>query len=158
MATANSRNILILVVLVPLLILGVVVGPSAFDLVIHRRPPERYIVPAGYNGWIRIDYQQPSAPPLRTEHGHRVLQLDAHGTLATSDSPRPGHAKDEFLEATPGGLRPLLYLGVCKGGMIWGLETLTDDRTGRPFTRFFVGTEGQYRDQVDPTGKNSPSC
>jgi len=42
--------------------------------------------------------------------------------------------------------------------MIWGLETLADERTGRPFTRFFVGTEDQYRHEVDPSGKNSPSC
>ncbi len=158
MATPNARNILFLVLGIPILIAAAVMGPTALDILIHRRPPERYILPAGYSGWVRIDYRQPTAPPLPTEEGRRVLKLDAHGALATSDSPRSGHAKDEFFAATAGGLQPLPYVGVCKGGMIWGLETLTDDRTGRPFTRFFVGTEDQYRHEVDPTGKNSPSC
>lgn len=158
MAGSQPRSVLILVLGLPLLILAAVVGPSAFDLVIHRRSSERYIVPAGYTGWVRIDFGQPTALPLPIENGRRIFKLDSHGALATSDSPRSGHAKDEFFAATPRGLQPLLYLGVCKGGTIWGLETLTDDRTGKPFTRFFVGTEGEYRHEVDPTGKNFPSC
>ena len=133
-------------------------GPTVLDIVIHRRSPERYFVPAGYTGWDRIDFGLSTALPLPIENGRRILKLDAHGALATSDNPRSGHAKDEFFAATAGGLQPLLYLGVCKGGTIWGFETLTDDRTGRPFTRFFVGTEGAYRHEVDPTGKNFPSC
>lgn len=158
MALANPRYILVGVFVLPLLIFAVVVGPSAYDLVIHRRPPERYIVPAGYNGWVRIDYRQPTAPPLPIEEGRRVLRVDTGGALATSDSPRSGHAKDEFFAAAPSGIEPLLYFGVCKGGVIWGLETLTDEHTGRPFTRFFVGSEDQYRHEVDPSGKNAPSC
>ena len=47
--------------------------------------------------------------------------------------------------------------GVCKGGTVWQIETMVDDRTSTPFERFFVGTEGQYRREVDPTGKE-PAC
>ncbi|MFZ0481713.1 MAG: hypothetical protein WAL71_21420 [Terriglobales bacterium] len=121
-------------------------------------PPERYIIPAGFTGWARIDFRRVSTPPLPIENGHRVVRLDSHGTLATSDSPRSGHAKDEFFSIIPSGLKPLPYLGVCKGGMIWGLETLVDVNTDTPFTRFYVGTEEQYRHEVDPAGKNFPSC
>jgi hypothetical protein len=143
----------------PVLIAAVIFGPTALDLFIHRRPPERYIVPAGYAGWVRIDYRQPNAPALPIENGRRVLKLDAQGKLATSDGPPPsGYAKDEFFETTTSGFEPLPYVGVCKGGMIWGRETPTDKQTGKEFTRFFVGSEDQYRHEIDPTGKNSPAC
>jgi hypothetical protein len=41
--------------------------------------------------------------------------------------------------------------------MVWQIETMVDDRTSTPFERFFVGTEGQYRHEVDPSGKE-PTC
>ncbi len=54
---------------------------------------------------------------------------------------------------------PVSNAGVCKGiGMIWQVETLVDDKTATPFTRFFVGTEDQYRRDVDPTGTKLPAC
>jgi hypothetical protein len=157
MANWGTRVIIIAVISTPLCISAFVLGPSALDLVTNRRPPERYIVPTGFSGWARVNFRQTSAPPLPVESGHRVLRLDAQGTLATSDRPRPGHGKDEFFEATSAGLQALPYVGVCKGGMIWGLETLVDEHTDTPYTRFFVGSEAQYRQEVDPTGKNFPS-
>jgi hypothetical protein len=42
--------------------------------------------------------------------------------------------------------------------MIWQVETLVDDKSEAPFTRFFVGTEDQYRRDVDPTGTKLPTC
>ena len=158
MAATHSRSILIAVIVLPVIVLAAVFGPSALDIVMHRRPPDRYIIPAGFHGWARIDFRQPSASPLPVEKGERVFKLDAQGRLQTSDTPRPGHAKDVFFAATGPSLQPLPSYGMCKGGMIWGLETLTDDRTGLPYTRFFVGNEGEYRHEVDPTGKNFPSC
>jgi len=92
---------------IPLLIAAAVMEPTALDIFIHRRPPERYIVPAGFRDWARIDYRQPSAPPLPIENRRRVLKLDAQGRLATSEGPRSGHAKDEFFAATGGVLQPL---------------------------------------------------
>src|ERR1700739_2005647 len=116
----------------PVLILAVFLGPSGLDLVIHRRPPERYILPSGFTGWARIDYRQPTAPPLPVENSRRSLRLDTRGALATSDSPPQGHARDEFFAATAKGLQPFPYFGICKGGMIWGLETRTDDHNRKP--------------------------
>lgn len=158
MAVSNSRLVLVAVIGVPVFLAAAVFGPTVFDLVAHRRPPDRYIVPAGFRGWARVDYRQSAAPPLPVENGERVLKVDAQGRLQTSDSPRNGHAKDEFFAATGGSLQALPYIGMCKGGMIWGLETLVDAHTGLPYTRFFVGDEGEYRREVDPSGKNFPSC
>ncbi len=142
----------------PILIAAVLFGPAAFDLVFHRRPPERFLIPAGYNGWVRIDFRQKDAPPLPTEDGRLLLKLDSQGTLRTSSDPLAGHGKDDFYYYSGDGRTPLSNLGVCKGGMIWQVQTMVDERNETPFVRFFVGTEDQYRRIADPAGKDSAAC
>ena len=137
----------------PLLIAAAVYGPTAFDLVFHRRPPERFLIPAGYSGWVRVDFRQNDAPPLPMEDGRLLLKLNAQGALQTSSDPQLGHGRDDFFFYSGDRRTPLSNAGVCKGGMVWQIETMVDDRTSTPFERFFVGTEGQYRHEVDPTGK-----
>jgi hypothetical protein len=84
--------------------------------------------------------------------------LDAHGELQTSSDPLTGHGKDDFFSYAGDRRAPLSNAGVCKGGMVWQIETMVDDRTSAPFERFYVGTEDQYRHAVDPTGKEWPAC
>jgi uncharacterized protein DUF6843 len=141
----------------PVFIAAAVFGPTAFDLVFHRRPPERFLMPAGYSGWVRVDFRHKDAPPLPMEDGRLLLKLDAQGTLQTSSDPQLGHGRDDFFYYSGDRRTPLPNAGVCKGGMVWQIETMVDDRTSTPFERFFVGTEGQYRHEVDPTGKE-PAC
>ena len=141
----------------PIFIAAAVFGPTAFDLVFHRRPPERFLIPAGYSGWARVDFRQKDAPLLAMEEGRRLLKLNAQGTLQTSSDPPPGHGRDDFFFYSGDRRTPLSNAGVCKGGMVWQIETMVDDRTSTPFERFFVGTEGQYRHEVDPSGKE-PAC
>ncbi|MGO9405031.1 MAG: DUF6843 domain-containing protein [Terriglobales bacterium] len=141
----------------PLVISAVVLGPTAFDLVFHRRPPERFLIPTGYSGWVRIDFRQKGAPPLPMEDGRLLLKLDEHGTLKTSSAPLSGHGRDDFFYYAGDRRTPLSNAGVCKGGMVWQIETMVDEPTSTPFVRFFVGTEDQYRRTVDPTGKE-PAC
>jgi hypothetical protein len=141
----------------PIFIAAAVFGPSAFDLVFHRRPPERFLIPAGYSGWVRVEFRHKDAPPLPMEDGRLLLKLDLQGTLQTSSDPQLGHGRDEFFYYSGDRRTPLSNAGVCKGGMVWQIETMVDDRTSTPFERFFVGTEGQYRHEVDPTGKE-PAC
>ena len=156
----TTRSLLLLVLGVPVFILFIVAaafGPSPLDRFIGRHPPERYLIPAGHTGWVRIDFRQPGAPALPIEDGRRLLRLNAQGRLETSADPLPGLGKDEFFTDSPTGRTRLSNAGVCKGGMIWEFETKVDDRTSKPFTRFFVGTEEQYRHEVDPAG-NAPAC
>lgn len=154
-----SKAFVLLAVLgLPIFIAAVVVGPAAFDLVFHRRPPERFLVPAGFTGWARIDFRQKDGPPLPIEDGRLLLKLNAQGTLLTSSDPLSGHGKDDFYYYAGDRRTPLSNLGVCKGGMIWQVETIVDERNSTPFVRFFVGTEDQYRHIADPTGRDSPAC
>jgi len=141
----------------PIFIAGAVFGPTAFDLVFHRRPPERFLIPAGYSGWVRVDFRRKNAPPLPMEDGRLLLKLNAQGALQTSSDPQLGHGRDDFFFYSGERRTPLSNAGVCKGGMVWQIETMVDNRTSTPFERFFVGTEGQYRHEVDPTGKE-PAC
>jgi hypothetical protein len=143
---------------VPILLAAVIFGPAAFDLAFHRRPPERYLIPAGYTGWVRIDYDQKNALPLPLEDGRRLIKLDTQGKASTSSSPLSGHGKDEFFYDSGTTRTSLSTAGVCKGGMIWEPETHIDADISTPSLRFFVGTEDQYRHEVDPTGKKFPAC
>ena len=160
MPNQTTRPLLLLLLGVPVLILFIVAaafGPSPLDLVLNHRPPERYLIPAGYTGWVRIDFRQPGAPALPIEDSRRLFNVNSQGTLQTSADSRPGHGKDEFFSDSPTGRSRLSNAGVCRGGMIWELETKVDTRTSKPFTRFFVGTEDQYRHEIDPTG-SAPAC
>ena len=158
MLNSAGRNIIFLVLGLPLFIAAIVVGPAAFDLVFHRRPPERFLIPAGFSGWARINFRQKNAPPLPTEAGRVLLKLNAQGTLQTSADPLVGHGKDDFYYYSGDQRTPLSNAGVCKGGMIWQVETMVDEPTSTPFVRFFVGTEDQYRQIADPNHKDSPNC
>ena len=154
---ARAPFIIATVLGLPIFIAAAVFGPTAFDLVFHRRPPERFLIPAGYSGWVRVDFRHKDAPPLPMEDGRLLLKLNAQGSLQTSSDPQLGHGRDDFFFYS-GDRRTLLSdAGVCKGGMVWQIETMVDDRTSTPFERFFVGTEAQYRHEVDPTGKE-PAC
>jgi hypothetical protein len=142
---------------VPLFIAALVLGPEAFDLVFHRRPPERFLIPDGYKGWARVDFRRKDAPPLPMEDGRLLLKLNEHGTLQTSSHPLSGHGNDDFFYYAGDRRKPLSNAGVCKGGMIWQVETMVDEPTSTPFVRFYVGSEDRYRHEVDPDGK-SPAC
>jgi len=153
----RASFVIVAVLGLPLLIAAAVYGPTAFDLVFHRRPPERFLIPAGYSGWVRVDFRQKDAPPLPMEDGRLLLKLNAQGALQTSSDPQLGHGRDDFFFYSGDRRMPLSNAGVCKGGMVWQIETMVDDRTSTPFERFFVGTENQYRHEVDPTGQE-PAC
>ena len=150
--------VLIAVLGLPIFIAAVVFGPAAFDLVFHRRPPERFLIPTGYSGWVRVDFRQKGAPPLPMEEGRLLLKVNEQGALQTSSDPLSGHGKDDFFYYSGDSRTALSNAGVCKGGMVWQVETMVDERTSTPFVRFFVGTEDQYRHTVDPTGKDWPAC
>ncbi len=56
--------VIVAVLGLPILIAAAILGPTAFDLAFHRRPPERFLIPAGYSGWVRIDFRQKGAAAI----------------------------------------------------------------------------------------------
>lgn len=156
MAKLRSGSIVLLIVSLPVLIGLVFYWPFVADLFLHRRPPSRYLIPSGYVGWAKIEYGVTSAQPLPREGKYLVVRLDKNASAQTSSGLPEGWAHDQFFYYTDGAQRPLSNAGWCKGGMIWGEITTSDKST--KIQKFFVGTEDQFRAEVDPAGKTYSPC
>jgi hypothetical protein len=51
---------------------------------------EIHLLPAGFEGVVRIVYNDPAEPPLHRIEGCRLHQIPPSGVLRTSDDPNPG--------------------------------------------------------------------
>ncbi len=131
-----------------LIAFGVWIGVSMRQA---SRPPSRYLIPDGYVGWVRVEYDVSGAPPLPVEDGRFLLKFPAKPFLQTSSPERFGWAKDEFFYYRDSTQRPLAQTGRGGGGDIWGRingEAMTT--TGkRQYEEFFVGTERQFQQAVN---------
>jgi hypothetical protein len=156
----NPRVALFLIVGVPVVLGAYFAGPVLWDSWMHRRLPDRILIPAGYTGWARIDFGVQDAPPLPREDRATLIVLPPEATLRTSSPHAAGVAGDEFFYVSGTTRTPLSTSGVCKGGMIWGVATGTEPGNNAAVLseKFFVGTETQFRHAVDPTGKNFSPC
>ncbi|HEY3972918.1 MAG TPA: hypothetical protein VGM18_07925 [Candidatus Sulfotelmatobacter sp.] len=122
----------------------------------------RFLLPNGYTGWVRVEFEIPGAPPLKSENGRTVLEIPPDGSLRTSSPEQYGRTKDAYFFDSPSGLRPIPDSG--PGRLIWGKvdgekidgEKINGEKSGvsgtRKYEEFFVGTEQQYRDQIKGTG------
>jgi len=132
-------------------------GPFVLDLFLHRRPPTRFRIPEGYVGWVRIQYGVATAPPLTREGKYWVIAIGSDGKAQTSGQPPEGWASDQFFYQSGSQLRTLSNAGWCKGGMIWG-EEIERDRSSAMVETFYVGSEDQFRTQVDPQDRLYSPC
>lgn len=46
--------------------------------------PYYFLIPEGYVGWIRVDFEVPGAPPLTVENGYYILKFSDTGRIQTS--------------------------------------------------------------------------
>ena len=157
MAKVRAGTIATFVISLPLLVGVFVYGPFVADLFLHRRPPARYLIPAGYVGWVRIEYGAAGAVPLAREGKYLLVRLGADGTARTSSELPEGWGRDQFFYESRGERRALSNAGWCKGGMIWG-EVMGSDAKAERFQKFFVGDEDQFRKEMDPMGKMFSPC
>ena len=106
------------------------------------RTPEQVEIPKGYVGWIRVNFDDSTVPPLPTRDGVRIMRIPESGALATSSHFEEGWAVDRYFYYSSEGLSELHVTGWGEGGMIWGGHsgTGTGER-GRYHACFFVGTE-----------------
>jgi hypothetical protein len=150
-------SIAVLLVSLPVFIGVLLYGPFVLDLFLHRRPPSRFLIPAGYVGWVRIEYRAPNATPLPREGKYLLVRLDRAGKAQTSSDLPGGWARDQFYYDSGSTRQRLSNAGWCKGGMIWGEESTPGDKPVL-IQRFFVGNENQYRMVVDPAGAVYSPC
>jgi len=156
-AQVRAGTLALIFVSLPALLGAIVYGPFILDLLLHRRPPSRFLIPSDYQGWVRVDFGISSAPPLPREGKYLLVRLASDGTLKTSSGLPEGWGHDQFFYIVGDERKALSNAGWCKGGMIW------DEVTGKgehasSFLKFFVGTQDQFRAEKDPSGKTYSPC
>jgi hypothetical protein len=138
-------------VFVGLATLIVVIGLGAwFGINARNSLPRslRLLVPEGYSGWVRVEFEVPGAPALPVEAGQIVLRIPPSGSLRTSSPEQYGWVKNSYLFYSGAGVLPLPDSG--PGEHVWG--KINGEESGssgkKKYEEFFVGTEQQFKDQV----------
>lgn len=112
-----------------------------------RQTPSRYYMPAGYVGWVKINYGVRGADAPILSDGYLNFPISASGVLATSSEQQYGWATDKyFYRNADGSVQELASSGWGQGGMIWNESSGTMEEPGKPDQRseqFFVGSEAQ---------------
>jgi hypothetical protein len=120
------------------------------------RRPYRYLIPEGYVGWVRVDFNVKDAPELPIEDGYYILMIPPSGRLLTSSDDMLGLKGDEYYYVC-GNTKHLLSIDSGNDrSMIWHVfsgPTGTAYATDRPlkFRYVFVGPkEEHYKYRFDP--------
>lgn len=112
----------------------------------HRS--SRFLIPEGYTGWVRVEFEVRGAPPLPTEGGQYVFTILSDGVLRTPSAEQYGWAKDQYYYYSAQGVRGLSDSGPAE--LIW--SKINGQESGatseREYEEFFVGDEQQFKDQV----------
>ena len=126
---------------------------------VHDRslPVSKFLIPEGYVGWLRVEYDVECFPPIPVEDGVRISRFAGANVLETS-SPMPEDAAERqyFYCAADGSERNLAADYRNGNGMIWQ-ETLGSRGGKMRMFIFFVGTEEQSKTRPH-TGFLAPVC
>ena len=115
------------------------------------------VIPQGFAGWARIEYQVPGAAELPLEGGQYLIVIPKSGFVATSSKPESGFGDDQYFQVDDHGVRSALTIeqGDPKAAAIRARKMFTmgtPERPNRTFGAFFVGTENAYQEaHKDPT-------
>lgn len=126
-----------------LLALAVWVG---FGKTTFVRRASRFLIPPGYVGWVKVEFQVPGAEPLPLEEGHYDFRIPADGLLQTSSAEQFGSSNDKFYYTSGNQLEPLPGTGASER-RIWGRMNgqAGMSTTARNYEQFFVGTQDQFK-------------
>ncbi len=108
----------------------------------------RFLIPEGYTGWVRIEFEIPNTPALPGKNGEYTLTIPSDGKLRTSSTEQYGAATDKYFYISGQGRRSLPTSG--HEALIWGKingETRGPSGT-KKYEEFFVGTEEQFKAQM----------
>jgi hypothetical protein len=84
----------------------VLAGFSVLVACSNRPHSERWIIPKGYVGWLRLDYGVAAQPPLPVEGRRYLVRIPPTGRIQTSTAGRWGR-DIEFAVEEPDGRHPL---------------------------------------------------
>ncbi len=111
-----------------------------------QRQPNRYLIPEGYVGWVRINYAVNTASALVIEDGYRLFKFPENGIISTSFEGETGFATDEYYYYSERGRRRIP--DTTDDAMIWGRvafgsKTIPGQEPTK-YEEFFVGTKYEY--------------
>jgi hypothetical protein len=109
----------------------------------QRRRPDRFLIPAGYFGWVEVEHGVTNAPLLPIEDRCFLIKIPQSGRVQTSTPMAYGWAKDEYYYEAEGQRQLLPSTGSGGGRRIWAGEI--GGKGGRGSLMFFVGTEAQWK-------------
>ena len=114
------------------------------------RHSSRFLIPEGYVGWVRVEFEISDAPPMPVEGEEYLFKFQPSGLLRTYSSEEYGWAKDHYFYYSEKGTQPLTETGWGGGGLIWGKINgeAASPQGKRKYEEFFVGTEQQFREQM----------
>ena len=120
-------------------------------------PLSKFLIPEGYVGWLRVEYEVECFPPIPVEDGVWIFRFTGANVLMTS-SPMPDGAAERqyFYHTADASDRDLAADFGSGNGMIW--QEHPGSRGGKmSMFIFFVGTEEQSKMQPLP-GFPPPAC
>jgi hypothetical protein len=117
---------------------------------VNARHPYHYLIPDGYVGWVKVEFNVKNAPTLPFEDGHYIFKIPNSGLLQTSSDDEIGFADDKYFYVSGSNKRQLVA-GIIINAitMIWsgyGGGDLIIGSTDKPlkYIYFFVGPKDEY--------------
>ncbi len=118
--------------------------------------PSKFLVPEGYIGWLRLEYNVKDAPSVPFENEVKVFKFTKAGLLNTSSGGPDEGAEDEyFYYAEDGSVHEISTEYRSGKGVIWGKYQGSRGGVMSVFG-FFVGSEEQYRKHQSLAGHPGP--
>ena len=117
-----------------------------------KRPPNLFLVPDGYVGWLEVQYGVKDAPALTVKGGYRLYKFPRTGFIKTSSPQLYGLAKDKICYLTPKGQKELFRGSEKTKAMVWGDRYTGGDEKSGPYTSaqyVFIGSWKQFQKVED---------
>jgi hypothetical protein len=134
----NGRTFARMLLLMTVLVVGGCQNP--------KRPPFIFEIPAGYRGWVTVQFFRPDCPEMATEGEKVVVKIPANGDLCTGTPMGFGDVQDEFYYVDASGNRTDARSDVRQEHV--AIEGAAPKK--KIFERFFVGTEAELKTSTEP--------
>ena len=118
---------------------------SGLTACLQESARRRFLIPNGYVGWIKIDYDVEGAPALPIEDGFYLLKFPPSGHLQTSSPNEFALLQDEHFYYSGSDRAPLKQTGWGGGGMVWAGYSGSSAVGPEKYGGLFIGTEEQYK-------------
>jgi hypothetical protein len=113
--------------------------------------PSRFLIPEGYVGWVRIEFDVLGTPTVPIEDGGYLFKVPPTGVLKTSLKLQDGWPEDRYYYYSEERRRELSTRSQDGKRLIWSkINGAVSGLSGeKSYEEFFVGTEQQFRQQMN---------